>query len=69
MRGDRCRLRGLCRKMRTNTRERFRWTIHNLLARPASERAWLFGFTRLSDWLHHASLPKLDRLEKPLAKS
>ena len=69
MRCDRCRLRVLCRKMRTTTREHFRWTIHNLLAHEASELAWLFGFKRLSDWLLNASLPKLDRLEKQNAES
>ena len=57
MRCDRCHLNGLCRRMRAATREHFRWSIHNLLAHPASELAWLCGCKRLSDWLHHASLP------------
>ena len=55
---DRCKLKGLCRKIRAASRERFRWTLHNLVGHPLSELAYLFGLRRLSDWLHNASIPK-----------
>ena len=58
MRCDRCQLNGLCRKAREVTREHFRWSIHNLLAHPLSEIAYLVGLRKLSDWLHDASVPK-----------
>jgi hypothetical protein len=38
--------------------ERFKWTFHNLVAHPLSEVAWLFGMTKLSNWIHDASIPK-----------
>lgn len=58
MRCDRCKLNGLCRKMRAATRAHFRWSIHNLVAHPLSEVAYLLGLRKLSDWLHDASVPK-----------
>lgn len=58
MRCDRCKLNGLCRKMREATRQHFRWSLHNLVAHPLSELAYLIGLRKLSDWLHDASVPK-----------
>lgn len=55
---DRCKLKGKCRAIRAATREHFRWSIHNLVAHPLSEIAWLVGLRKLSDWLHDASIPK-----------
>jgi hypothetical protein len=52
-----CQLKGLCRSIRAKSREHFKWSIHNLVAHPLSEVAHLLGFTRLSDWLHEASIP------------
>jgi hypothetical protein len=58
MRCDRCQLRGMCRKLRAATKERFRWSLHNLFGHPLSELAWLVGLRKLSDWLHDASIPR-----------
>jgi hypothetical protein len=55
---SRCSLQGKCRAIRAATKEHFRWSIHNLLAHPASEIAWLLGMRKLSDWLHDKSIPK-----------
>lgn len=54
----RCSLQGKCRAIRAATREHFRWSIHNLLAHPLSEIAWLVGLRKLSDRIHDASIPK-----------
>ncbi len=55
-----CKLYGKCRQIRAATKEHFKWSIHNLLAHPLSEIAWLFGFEKLSNWLHDKSIPKHD---------
>ena len=54
---SRCSLQGKCRAIRAATKEHFRWSIHNLLAHPLSEIAWLVGLRKLSDWLHDKSIP------------
>ena len=40
---DRCKLKGLCRKIRAASREHFRWTLHNLVGHPLSELCARFG--------------------------
>jgi hypothetical protein len=37
--------------------ERFKWTLHNLVAHPLSEVAYQAGLRRLSDWIHDATVP------------
>lgn len=37
--------------------ERFKWTLHNVVAHPLSELAFQVGARRLSDWLHDATIP------------
>ena len=54
---SRCSLNGICRKVRAASSDHFRWSIHNLLAHPLSEIAWIFGFRKASDWLHDKSIP------------
>ena len=56
---DRCSLKGRCRAIRAASKEHFRWTLHNMVAHPLSELAWLVGLRKLSNWLHDASIPKL----------
>ncbi len=58
---ERCKLNGICRKIRAASVEHFRWTLHNLVAHPLSEIAYIFGLRMLSDWLHNASIPKHDK--------
>lgn len=53
-----CKLNGICRQIRAKSRAHFRWTIHNLIAHPLSEIAWLFGMEKASNWLHDISIPK-----------
>lgn len=55
---NRCKLKGICRKLCTASREHFRWTLHNLVAHPLSEIAYLIGLRKLSNWLHNSSIPK-----------
>jgi hypothetical protein len=55
---NRCSLKGKCRAVRAATREHFRWSLHNLVAHPLSEIAWLMGMKKLSNRLHDASIPK-----------
>jgi len=38
--------------------ERFRWTIHNLIAHPVSEILFQVGLRRQSDWIHDVTQPK-----------
>lgn len=40
---------------------RFRWTIHNLIAHPASEVLFQFGFERAGNWVHDATVPAHER--------
>jgi hypothetical protein len=54
---SRCSLQGTCRAIRAATKKHFRWSIHNLVAHPLSEVAWLVGLRKLSDWLHDKSTP------------
>ncbi len=37
--------------------DRYKWTLHNLIARPLSEVMYLFGFQNLSNRLHDATIP------------
>lgn len=37
--------------------ERFRWTVHNVVAHPVSEILWQIGLVRLSDWVHDVTVP------------
>lgn len=57
---NRCKLKGICHKIRAASKEHFRWSIHNLVAHPLSEIAFLVGLRKLSDWLHDASIPNHD---------
>jgi ethanolamine utilization microcompartment shell protein EutS len=37
---------------------RFQWTLHNLLAHPASELLWQFGLSETSDRVHDLTVPE-----------
>jgi len=37
--------------------ERFRWTLHNLVAHPLSEILFQFGLEDLSNRIHDATVP------------
>lgn len=37
--------------------ERFKWTIHNLIAHPLSEIFYQFGFEDLSNKIHDSTIP------------
>ena len=37
----------------------FKWSIHNIIAHPLSEIVNLIGLTKLSNWIHNATLPEL----------
>jgi len=52
-----CRLAGICRSLRAQSKNHFRWSIHNLVGHPLSELAFLVGLKRLSDWLHEVTIP------------
>jgi len=54
---SRCSLQGKCRAIRAATKKHFRWSIHNLVAHPLSEVAWLVGLRKLSNWIHDKSIP------------
>ena len=38
--------------------ERFRWTIHNVIAHPLSEVLFQVGMEKASDWVHDVSIPQ-----------
>ena len=38
--------------------ERFRWTLHNLVAHPLSEVLFQLGFEDLGNQLHDATIPE-----------
>ena len=38
----------------------FKWTIHNMIAHPISEIAYLLGLDKLSNWIHVVTIPKHD---------
>lgn len=40
---------------------RFQWTLHNLIAHPASEVLFQFGFERAGNWIHDATVPAHER--------
>lgn len=58
MRCNRCKLNHICRQLRRNTKEHFKWSIHNLFAHPLSEIAYLLRMEKLSNWLHDSSVPE-----------
>lgn len=37
--------------------ERWRWTLHNVIAHPVSELLWQLGAVALADRLHDATVP------------
>lgn len=37
--------------------ERFQWTLHNVLAHPASEVLFQLGLVGLGEWVHDATVP------------
>ena len=37
--------------------ERFRWSVHNLIAHPLSEVVYQIGFEDLSNRIHDATVP------------
>ncbi len=41
--------------------ERFRWTIHNLVAHPLSEVLFQVGYERLRNAVHDATVPTHDK--------
>jgi len=44
-------------RFRAALNKHFAWTFHNLIAHPLSEIVHLVGLSRLSDWIHEASMP------------
>lgn len=38
--------------------ERFRWTLHNLVAHPISEVLYQIGLQKLSDEIHDRTIPE-----------
>jgi hypothetical protein len=38
--------------------ERFRWTLHNLVAHPLSEIFYQLGFNKLDEWIHDYTIPE-----------
>lgn len=38
--------------------ERFRWTLHNLVAHPISEVLYQIGLKKLSDEIHDRTIPE-----------
>lgn len=36
----------------------FKYTVHNIIAHPLSEIAFLFGLKSFSTWIHDITLPK-----------
>jgi hypothetical protein len=40
--------------------ERFRWTLHNVIAHPVSELLWQFGAVWLAERVHDATVPDRD---------
>jgi hypothetical protein len=36
----------------------FKWSLHNLVAHPLSEFAYLVGFERASNWIHDITVPE-----------
>jgi len=53
-----CKLNGICRELRSKSKEHFKWSFHNLIAHPLSEIAYLVGLKKLSDSIHDNSIPK-----------
>lgn len=37
--------------------ERWRWTVHNLVAHPVSEMLWQVGLTGLAERVHDCTVP------------
>ncbi len=37
--------------------ERWRWTVHNLIAHPISELMYQFGAERVGDYIHDRTIP------------
>lgn len=38
--------------------ERFRWTVHNVIAHPLCELLWQLGLVELSTWVHDSTVPE-----------
>jgi hypothetical protein len=36
----------------------FKWALHNLIAHPLSELAYLLGLNSLSTWIHDVTVPE-----------
>lgn len=36
---------------------RFRWTLHNIIAHPASEILFQLGFEHAGNWIHDVTVP------------
>lgn len=38
--------------------DRFKWTVHNLLAHPISEVLFQLGFSSTANWVHDITVPQ-----------
>lgn len=48
----------MLKKILNNLPERFKWTLHNVVAHPLSELFWQFGFEDLSGKIHDSTIPE-----------
>lgn len=45
------------KKMINRFPDKFKWTIHNVVAHPLSEVFYLLGFQTISDIIHDSTIP------------
>ena len=44
--------------------ERFKWTIHNVIAHPLMEITYQLGFVTFSEKIHDSTIPTEDQLQE-----
>jgi hypothetical protein len=50
----------MLKKILNSLPERFKWTLHNVVAHPLSEFLWQLGFEDFSNKIHDSTIPEHD---------